>query len=144
MDHSPGRTIKNASRVLAETDINTIASQWLRTGNIDHLNKNTPIYGDFSSATDYMEALNAVRQAEDHFALLSAELRELCDNDPAKLLELAETEEGRAQIEALGGKFDAGDLPIPPKDSKPAESPPETPQEPAAPTKAASPVAGGE
>lgn len=69
-----------------ECDINNIMGEWARTGETHHVNKNAPIWGDFSNVSDYQTAANQIIEAQSQFDSMSAETRKHFDNDPAKLL----------------------------------------------------------
>lgn len=87
---------------LKETDVNTIMGRWRTTGHIDHLAKSPPRYGDFSSATDYLTAVNKVKAAEVAFGELPAEIRQRMDNDPGVLLDFLSDSENQEEAVALG------------------------------------------
>jgi len=71
-----------------EADINTIMRRYLRTGILESQARGVPRYGDFTSAEDYHACMTRVRQAEELFMTLPAEVRDHVDNDPRKLLDL--------------------------------------------------------
>jgi len=69
-----------------ECDINYIVRQNEQTGLLNHVNQQTPQWGDFGDATDYQASLNLVNAAQASFMALPADVRARFDNDPAKLL----------------------------------------------------------
>lgn len=85
-----------------ETDINAIMRKYLSSGIMPHIASSPPRYGDFSSAGDYLESMNKVKDAEQRFADLPSNVRDHVDNDPAKLLELAYDESRRDELVELG------------------------------------------
>lgn len=85
-----------------ESDINAIMRKYLSSGILPHLSSSPPRYGDFSTAGDYLEAMNKVKDAEQRFADLPSNVRDHVDNDPAKLLELAYDESRRDELVELG------------------------------------------
>lgn len=95
------------------TDINKIMAKYEQDGTILHRAKQTPTFGDFTSATDFMSAVLQVKEAEAQFSQLPAKIRDRCRNDPAVFLdwvydpanaeELAELGLGRLS-DALHGK----------------------------------------
>lgn len=83
-----------------EADINAIMRRYLRTGILESQARGTPRYGDFTSAEDFHACMTRVRNAEELFLRLPAEVRDYVDNDPKELLELvfdpARVDEARA------------------------------------------------
>ena len=69
-----------------ETDINRIVQQYSRTGLLSHLMSLEPTYADVSG-NDFMESMLLVRQAQEAFDELPAELRARFSNDPAMFLD---------------------------------------------------------
>lgn len=84
-----------------ETDIKNIMRKYHETGT-QFLNTAQPTYGDFSSATDYFDALNRVMAAQEAFMQLPSEVRTYVENDPGKLLELIFDENRREELDKLG------------------------------------------
>ncbi len=105
-------------------DINLIVKQWLDTGEIKHLAKGQPMYGDFSEATDYQDAVTRVQNADDRFMELPAEVRALCGNDPAVFLDLVSDPDGLDQLIESGLPIERrpieDDTPTPPPETPPA------------------------
>jgi len=69
-----------------ETDINNIMAKFAKTGLVDHVNKVTGSYGDFTSVQDYQLHLDQVMAANQAFMQLPSAVRRRFDNDPAHLL----------------------------------------------------------
>lgn len=74
-----------------ECDINNIMAKHQANGLIEHVMRYNGQYGDFSSVDDYQTALNVIRDANDAFYTLTAEVRRQFDNDPAQFLAFTET-----------------------------------------------------
>lgn len=94
-----GRTQQNFKD---ECDINRIMAKYIKTGELSHLAKHEPQYGDFSSGVAYQEASNRVLAAQADFDALSANIRKRMDNDPAKLLAFVGDPENLEEARALG------------------------------------------
>lgn len=128
-----------------ECDINRIMAKYRKTGELEHLAKHEPEYGNFSTGLDYAEASNRVLAAESDFMALSGEIRQRMDNDPGKLLAFMADPENIEEARELGLIAPAPRSEPEPGPQGAAASPapgatsPE-PQEPAP----ATPVAGGE
>lgn len=84
------------------TDINKIVAKYERTGQIAMLNPNKPVYGDFTNASDYLSAVNSVREAERRFLALPAALRAECENDPGQLIDYVEDDKNIDALVAYG------------------------------------------
>jgi len=69
-----------------QLDINYIVAQAARGITEFHSPAIPPQYGDFTAVTDFQTALHQVRQAQNQFMALPAELRREFDNDPGQLL----------------------------------------------------------
>lgn len=69
-----------------EADINTIVRNFGVTGRLPESIR-VPSYGDFDGVSDYREAIEAVRAADESFGKLPSELRARLQNDPQKFLE---------------------------------------------------------
>jgi len=85
-----------------ECDINILMASYKRSGVLPHLAGGLPSYGDFTSATDYHTAHNAVIEAKLAFDELPSEIRTQMDNDPHKLLQFLEDPNNREEAENLG------------------------------------------
>lgn len=85
-----------------EADLNNIVDRNMQLKNPEfitklHLmggsvNKNEPIYGDFTTVTDYASALNMVDKARADFMSLPSNVREYFGNNPSKLMEFVSNE----------------------------------------------------
>ena len=67
-----------------ETEILNIIKRHDRNGVIDHINKGSAIYGDFSEITDYRDMIHKLREADSAFAQVPSDIRKRFENDPAK------------------------------------------------------------
>lgn len=84
-----------------EADINTIVRNFGVTGKLPAAIR-VPTYGDFDGVSDYREAIEAVRAAEDSFAQLPSELRAKLENDPQKFLEYCADAGNLEEMRKLG------------------------------------------
>lgn len=85
-----------------DCDINVMMARYQTTGQEPRVNPRQPQWGDFSSVPGYQEALNIVRQADEDFMLLDAEVRERFGNDPAGMLRFLSDESNRDEAIRLG------------------------------------------
>lgn len=85
-----------------ECDINNILKRFEKTGVLPDMIKSDPVYGDFSDAGSYQEALNIVMHAEEQFAALSANVRERFGNDPQRFLEFATDDKNSDEMAKMG------------------------------------------
>lgn len=83
-------------------DVNAIVRRARSTGQLEHLAKQVPRYGDFTNVDDYLTCLSRVREAHDQFAALPSAVRDHCDNDPGELIALVMDPERRSEVEGLG------------------------------------------
>lgn len=86
-----------------ECDINKIIERLKRGADIPMSNYAPPKYGDFTKIpTDLRECLNEVRQADELFMSLDANIRRRFDNDPVLLLDFLNDPKNRDEAIALG------------------------------------------
>lgn len=85
-----------------ECDINRIVKQYQMTGVVRHLNLAAAQYADVSGLTDYADALQMVRRAEELFMELPAKARKIFNHDPAQFLDAAHDPEKRALLVEAG------------------------------------------
>lgn len=97
-----GEPAKTQQSQKAQCDVNLIVAQFMKTGQITHLNQRTPNYGDFSSGTTYQEALDQVSLAQDAFDELPAAIRNRMNNDPAELLDFLANPENTEEAQEMG------------------------------------------
>lgn len=86
----------------AECNINTIMSRYLESGLLPGGTAATAMYGDFSTVTDYRDALETLSNAKDQFAHLSATVRERFRNDPGEFLNFIHDPANKAEAQKLG------------------------------------------
>jgi len=84
-----------------ECDINTIVNAFGLTGQLPN-GVRTPTYGDFTDATDYHSALNAVIAADAAFMQLPADIRSRFNNDAGAFVDFVSDDSNRAEAEKLG------------------------------------------
>ena len=101
-NHEPSLTQQHFAE---ECDINNIVERYLISGVLgDPLASPSaePMYGDYSSVSDFHAAQNLIAEATQTFDLLPASLRKRFDNDPAKLLAFLEDDSNREEAVKLG------------------------------------------
>lgn len=84
-----------------ECDINTIVRRFGLTGELPS-GVRAPQYGDFTEATDYHTAMNAVIAANNSFMQLPAEVRARFNNDAGAFVDFCSDDKNRAEAKALG------------------------------------------
>lgn len=84
-----------------ECDINTIMRRFGQGAELPD-NFRSPQYGDFDQVADYQTALNAVRQADEAFMSMPAELRARFHNQPQELLDFLADGTNQAEARKLG------------------------------------------
>lgn len=83
-------------------NINNLMSRYVKTGEITHLNLVPPQYGDFTTATEYQDAMNALAQANQAFAELPVRVRNRFENDPAQLIDFMADQKNYEEGQQLG------------------------------------------
>lgn len=84
-------------------DLNEIVRRFGITGrNIPQAAADPRYYGDFSQATNFREALDRVRAAQEHFESLPAAVRERFANDPVRLHSFVMAPENAEEAVKLG------------------------------------------
>lgn len=109
-----------------ETDINTIVNRFLRTGEMPR-DLRAPTYGDFDEVFDFQTAMNAVRQANESFMSMPAQLRARFHNSPQEFLEFTNNAENYDEAVKLGI--------VVPRTQEATPTPPATPEVPTPPVK---------
>lgn len=84
-----------------DADINTIVKRFGLTGELPN-NVRMPQYGDFTAATDYHTAMNAVIAANTSFAAMPADIRARFNNDPGAFVDFCADENNRDEAIKLG------------------------------------------
>lgn len=100
-----GLACKDPSRAVQsqkdEADINTIVRNFGVTGKLP-VSVRVPMYGDFDTVSDYREAIEAVRAAEESFLAMPSELRDRLGNDPQRFLEWCADKGNLEEMRKLG------------------------------------------
>lgn len=84
-----------------EADINVLVKRFGITGQMPQ-NVHAPIYGDFTGISDYRTALEAVREAEESFNAMPADVRARFGNDPQKFVEFCSNEDNLDEMKKMG------------------------------------------
>lgn len=113
------------------TDINNILEKYKRTGVLTHVNRVKAEMGDFSQVMTFHEALNAVKEAQEAFDGLPAQLRAQFQNDPQQLLNFLDNPDNRDKAVEMGlieGRLPHQEIenpvePTPPKAKEPEQAP---------------------
>lgn len=86
-DQKNPRAISRTKQSFAkEADINHIVSKYIKTGVMDNLRANPPLWGDFSQDVDFQTIQNKIIAANQAFLSLPAETRAMFNNDIPTLL----------------------------------------------------------
>ena len=85
-----------------ETEILNIIRRHDRNGVIDHINKGTSIYGDFSEITDYRDMIHKLREADSAFAQVPSDIRKRFENDPAKFFNFVTDSSNHEALAEMG------------------------------------------
>ncbi|WNK14757.1 MAG: internal scaffolding protein [Microvirus sp.] len=83
-------------------DINLIVKTYGRTGAFANVNPIEPRYQDNTGVVDLVDAYQLVREAQDQFDSLPAEVRALADNNPIRFAEMLTDEGAVAALKAVG------------------------------------------
>jgi len=97
-DPDEGRTQQHHAE---DADINTIVRRFGLTGELPPA-RTAPEFGDFTNATDFHTAMNAVKHAEQVFMGYPAELRARFNHDPGALLDFVHDAHNREEAHKLG------------------------------------------
>lgn len=85
-----------------ECDIINIIKRHDRNGIIEHVHRGQARYGDFSEVTDYREALDLVRDAQEEFMTIPSDIRKKFDNNPGKFYEFVSNPDNRDELIEMG------------------------------------------
>jgi len=115
-DPSEGKTHQSFKD---ECDVNAIVDRYAKTGLWGSSLKpgdRQPLFGDFSNAPDFREAMDKINQANSDFANLPSRLRKRFNNDPAELLAFLSDPKNTDEAIAIGlcEKKSAPAAPAPP------------------------------
>lgn len=95
-----------------ESDINTIVRRFGLTGELPS-GVRAPQYGDFTEATDYHTAMNAVISANNAFMQLPADVRARFNNDAGAFVDFCSDDRNREEAKKLGLIVGSSDEPVP-------------------------------
>lgn len=107
----------------AECDINNILKQYQKTGILQHITQQQPIYTDLPDNTDYQQSLEILQKADDTFSTLPSVVRAHFHNDPGEFLAAFHDPSQRSQLEEWG-LINKAPPPRPPDPQMKDESPP--------------------
>lgn len=101
-----------------EADINTIVRRFGISGELPN-NLRMPQSGDFTNAPDFHTAMNLVRQAQEEFLRVPADIRARFLNDPNRFIQFFEDEGNRDEAIRLGLVRPAAPSPVVPPSGTP-------------------------
>lgn len=84
-----------------ECDINTIVRRFKLTGEMP-VGVRPPVFGDFTEVMDFQTAMTAVREAQEAFNALPAEVRYEFHNDPQRFVEFSSDVKNLPRLRELG------------------------------------------
>lgn len=84
-----------------EADINTIVRRFKLTGQLPE-NVKVPVFADSDGELTYKEALDMIRQADQSFGAMPADVRARFGNDPANFVEFCSDEKNIDEMRRLG------------------------------------------
>lgn len=82
-------------------DINVIVRRFRVTGELP-VRAAMATYGDFEGIFDFQSAMNAVREAQESFDALPAEVRKRFHNDPQEFVEFCSEKENLPELRKMG------------------------------------------
>jgi len=85
-----------------ESEINNIIRSHDRNGVIEHINRGNAIYADFSNITDFSDALEQIREAQNEFQQIPSEIREKFKNDAGQFFKFASNPDNIEELRELG------------------------------------------
>jgi len=85
-----------------ECDIVNIIKRHDRNGIIEHVHRGQARYGDFSEVTDYREALDLVKNAQEEFMTIPSDIRKQFDNNPGKFYEFVSNPDNKDELKKMG------------------------------------------
>lgn len=85
-----------------ETEINNILRSHDRNGVIEHINRGNAIYADFSGITDFSDALEQIREAQQEFQNIPWEIREKFKNDAGEFFKFASNPDNIQDLRDMG------------------------------------------
>lgn len=107
-----------------QCEINVIAGRYGLTGELP-TPRRLAEYGDFTGVSDFHDALEQLRRAEESFEALPAAMRARFDNEPAQLWDFLQDPANDAEAVELGILLPSA---LPPAPEPASEVPPPAPQ----------------
>lgn len=99
----PGdRVLRTKQEFKQECDVNYILRNYATRGAEAHFAKYGGRYGDFLGPSEYLEAVESARLAQEMFEDLPAKIRKKFSNDPAAFLEFVQNPENAEEMLELG------------------------------------------
>ena len=99
--HTSGESLTQ-EQFAEESEINNIIRSHDRNGVIEHINRGNAIYGDFSGITDFSEALDQIREAQNEFQQIPSEIREKFQNDAGQFFKFASNPDNIQELREMG------------------------------------------
>lgn len=97
-----GPVSRTHQSMAGDADINTIVGRYRTSGILPDQKVPELQYGDFTLALDLHDSMIAVQAAQDDFMELNSKIREACDNDPVKFLDMCADPERIEELRELG------------------------------------------
>lgn len=85
-----------------ECDVNNILKKFAKTGLIEHVNRFSGDYGNYTSVQDYQTSLNQIMSANEMFESLPSKVRARFGNNPAEFLDFVGNPENIQEMISLG------------------------------------------
>lgn len=85
----------------AESDINTIMAQYMRTGELPQINVVAPQYLDVTEM-DFQDHMNKIREAQDLFDSLPSQIRNRFANDPGEFIDFCGDSNNHLELARMG------------------------------------------
>lgn len=99
--HTEGESLTQ-QQFTDECDIQNILRSHDRNGVITHIHKGNAIYGDFSNITDFSDALDQIKDAQDSFMNIPSEIREQFKNDAGEFFKFASNSDNEEKMREMG------------------------------------------
>jgi phage internal scaffolding protein len=85
-----------------ECDINRVLRNYDKTGLLTHVNNASKNYGDFTQVNEYRESLDLVREANEAFSEIPAEIRKEFNNNPGEFFEFVTNPANNEKLVEMG------------------------------------------
>lgn len=101
------RTINNEPSMAIQSerdkcDLEVIRAIYAKTGVMNNIRTDKPLYGDFTSSREYHDVLLRAQEAQDDFMQLDANIRARFKNDPGLLLDYVSNPDNRLEAIKMG------------------------------------------